>query len=279
MKKNILKIYYLLNAILKIRSHKFVYYYKEHKNVGDLVSIDICNNMFGFPIYTFPGIRYFEHYLMVGSVLGGMNRKSRVWGSGLISENEVDGVAEIGKIYAVRGHYTKSKLEQKFKITLDVPLGDPALLLPKIYPPVPAIKKKYKIGIVAHYVDVGNTWLNHMLSLPNIVNVDVALSVHDFINLVQECEYILSSSLHGLIIADAYNVPNYRLQLSGKIVGGDFKFMDYYSTTDSPNAYIEALSPDRDENNDILKLTERCYVKNYKYDLLELYLSNPFERS
>jgi pyruvyltransferase len=44
---------------------------------------------------------------------------------------------------------------------------------------------------------------------------------------VSSCRYIFSSALHGLICADAYGVPNTRLVLSDKIVGGDFKFHDY----------------------------------------------------
>ena len=37
----------------------------------------------------------------------------------------------------------------------------------------------------------------------------------------------MSSSLHGLIAADAYGIPNARINLTGRLVGGDFKFEDY----------------------------------------------------
>ncbi|EOT7685901.1 hypothetical protein ACNH68_002276 [Escherichia coli] len=35
-------------------------------------------------------------------------------------------------------------------------------------------------------------------------------------------------------MADAYKIPNQRIVLSNNIVGGDFKFQDYYSTTTQP---------------------------------------------
>ena len=44
------------------------------------------------------------------------------------------------------------------------------------------------------------------------------------------CEKILSSSLHGLIVSDAYQIPNCWIELTGKISGGHFKYYDYASS-------------------------------------------------
>ena len=40
---------------------------------------------------------------------------------------------------------------------------------------------------------------------------------------------ILSSSLHGLVAADSFGIPNIRMVCSDRIYGGDFKYDDYYS--------------------------------------------------
>jgi pyruvyltransferase len=52
-----------------------------------------------------------------------------------------------------------------------------------------------------------------------------------------ECEKIISSSLHGLIISDAYGIPNARVNVSNKLFGGDFKFIDYYKSVDRGNDF------------------------------------------
>ena len=58
--------------------------------------------------------------------------------------------------------------------------------------------------------------------------INITSGVYEFIDQLKECELILSSSLHGLIAADAYGIPNYRVNLSTLIHGGDFKYKDHY---------------------------------------------------
>ena len=50
--------------------------------------------------------------------------------------------------------------------------------------------------------------------------------------IISECECIISSSLHGLIIADSFLIPNQMVHLTDKLYGDGFKFDDYYSNFD-----------------------------------------------
>lgn len=48
---------------------------------------------------------------------------------------------------------------------------------------------------------------------------------------IKQCKYIASSSLHGLIIADAYHIPNIRIVDYDTFAypACNYKFEDYYS--------------------------------------------------
>jgi pyruvyltransferase len=79
-----------------------------------------------------------------------------------------------------------------------------------------------------------------------------------FVKQIHECEYILSSSLHGIIIADSYGIPAYHIELSDKIIGGQWKFKDYYESVKRPYGTINISSMNEGK---ILK-----QMKPYKLD-------------
>lgn len=213
-------------------------------------------------------------YGVTGSILQAVqNDNVIVWGLGFISNGSI--LKSNPKILAVRGPLTRKKLiEQGFKCP-DV-YGDPALLISRYYKP--NIKKKYKIGIIPHYVDFDNQWLNQFKHNPDIKIIDIKNRTskensYKFIDEVLECEMILSSSLHGVIIGDSYNIPSYWLEFSDKVIGNGFKFRDYFMSVNrqerTPIKITESTKMQDILNNikpyeiqiDLDKLLEACPFK------------------
>ena len=60
------------------------------------------------------------------------------------------------------------------------------------------------------------------------------------INYICSCKAIISSSLHGLICSDAYNIPNVWLD-EFKLQEGDFKFKDYFASQGREYVKIKIL--------------------------------------
>lgn len=52
---------------------------------------------------------------------------------------------------------------------------------------------------------------------------------------IAQCRCILSSSLHGLIAADSFHIPNLHIVFSDRPLGDGYKFDDYYSAYDVPH--------------------------------------------
>ena len=163
-------------------------------------------------------------YLSIGSILSWANKDNVVWGPGFIKEGEkTSGIPK--KILAVRGPLTRQRLLDQ---GLDCPevYGDPALLLPKFY--FPKVKKKYKLGLIPHYVDKDTAFLNKIRENRHILIIDINNKMQRVVKDILSCEKIASSSLHGVIVSDAYNIPSIWLEFSNKVLGKGFKFRDYF---------------------------------------------------
>jgi pyruvyltransferase len=258
------------------RNVLFVRYFDEIKNVGDLLNVDLVQHYSKMKVINPVGIsNKTKHYLCIGSIIHNMNSASCVIGSGLIDPKFVSEIDELGDIRAVRGKLTQKHLEAKFNTRLNVPLGDGGLLFPRIF--YPHIKPIYELGIILHYVDE-NKGIIELIHDLNIKVISVKQEPRAFVSELLQCRNVLSSSMHGLILADAYNIPNKRIILGDDITGGDFKFKDYYSTTTNVNEDYIYLNQDV-SRDDILNAYKLATVKSYTgdFDMLEEAFKNAFE--
>lgn len=158
----------------------------------------------------------------VGSIISWSNKYCGVWGSGFMNEAEE---FKGGKIYAVRGKLTEEKLRKAGWISQGIPCGDPALLLP-LWIESSEIKTD-EVGIIPHYKEA-DYFIERYGDRYKIIDLrtkDISKIVHE----ITSCKYILSSSLHGIIVAHAYQVPALWIK-HGYIDTDGFKFYDYFSS-------------------------------------------------
>lgn len=196
------------------------------KNFGDWLSPVLCEALSGMRIVH---ARPNKCDLMaLGSILSKAknhfwNRRIHIWGSGLIQS--VKPFDSPHHIHAVRGWRTAACLRNQRPAVV----GDPGLLCGILLPPGSVGHKKWRVGLIPHYVDQANPLIRHFADKPGVKIIDVFAETLNFIRDVAACEVILSSSLHGLITADALSVPNAWMRLSDQVWGEDFKYHDYYS--------------------------------------------------
>lgn len=170
-------------------------------------------------------IRKSDDILCIGSIITWMTTpRSIIWGSGVVyPEREISAFPK--SVLAVRGPLTR-----KYLIDRNIPCpeiyGDPALLFPKYYQP--QVEKTHKLGIIPHFRDKNNEILNTFANDPTVLIIDVQdiHPWHKFIDQICSCEYVASSSLHGLIISDAYRVSNVWVEFEGG-ESKRFAFFDY----------------------------------------------------
>lgn len=164
--------------------------------------------------------------IAVGSVIRWGNSKSLIWGSGFMNADDPFGG---GTVYAVRGKHTKKKLHDMGHPTCET-FGDPALLLP-LWIPAKKVKTQ-QLGIIPHWreVDHFKDRFGSDLNVIDLRTVDVERVVHE----IADCAYILSTSLHGLIVAHAYGIPALWIKF-GYIDTDGFKFDDYFSSVNIPS--------------------------------------------
>ena len=214
-----------------IKNKIYLSYDKHRNNVGDIMSPIVAAFISGKEVIRVSKrqSRKRKHYFMIGSILQRCTRHSIIWGSGFISGNSVCPEPPL-KVLAVRGPLTREKL---LAMDIDCPevYGDPALLLPEIYPKrVP--EAKYTLGIIPHYLDKKDKWLKkEFLKDRRIKVIDIQnKNVFETVDEILACERIISSSLHGLIIPDAYGIPSLWIEFSQPLEGSGFKFQDYFTS-------------------------------------------------
>lgn len=206
----------------------------ESKNWGDALNPVLIRLLSGKrPIaikkHTF-NINQRPVYAVIGSILDSIPDRSIkntiIWGPGFIEESgKLSG--EPKQLCAVRGPLSRSNIIKQ-GIKCPEVYGDPALLYPRFYKP--DIHARNLLGIIPHYKDKNSENIRRFKNQPEVKIIDIENPINNVVDQLCSCRYIASSSLHGLIMADAYGIPSTWLKFSEGVVGSGFKFRDYFGS-------------------------------------------------
>jgi pyruvyltransferase len=167
-----------------------------------------------------------------GSVLSWLemetsNQPRVIWGSGLMHEDSTVKLTS-DFVVSVRGSLSRDRLRGPKANDL-ITLGDPGLLADTAFPQE-QMSNPQEILLIPHLVDRQSKGVSQIISaIPNVTVLDLASDPVAICARIAQAKLVISSALHPLIVADSYGVPNIWLTLSDNVLGGNFKFHDYYS--------------------------------------------------
>lgn len=141
-----------------------------------------------------------------------------VWGTGLLNPIFGHDFLENVELALVRGPITAALLKLEMNR-----FGDPGLLIHAALPFEGT--RQDRIGVVPHYTLMDDPeLLAFVASDPAYLLIDPREDAADVCLQIASCEHVFASSLHGLIIADAYGVANTWIEPKGQ---SWLKYLDY----------------------------------------------------
>lgn len=249
-------------------------------NLGDKMGYLIVNSILGEGNYKKFGMRDIDAVdsktcAIVGSLVQVLAEKPvNIIGGGLINSNSRKYSQEINFI-GVRGFLTKALVLRD--AGMDVPvIGDPGLLISKLYSLPEKVEKK-PLGFIVHKVD-REKFLTYFPHFEHLI-IDNYLEPELFVDQLAGYSAVASTSLHGCVFCHSYGIPVKPFYLSDGVIGGDFKFSDYYSSLglDVKREYlseklteIDILQKIFDCNKPLKGLVEQ--LKEHQYNLIKRFL-------
>lgn len=253
-------------------------YMNSRWNLGDYLGFVITSYMLekkGLSLDTW--VKKRKHFACVGSNVFTSFQHLTIWGGGVLfrpnNGNLPYRVFSFLFRYpfskydfrAVRGPLTR---EQVLKYGHKCPevYGDPAILMPYIY--TPKFEVTHDLLAIAQLQTEAEFRQKH----PDVYVV--SMNTNDYkavIDAIVSSKKVITSSLHGIILAEAYGVPAVFYRGLGKRI--DFKYLDYYYSTKRYDVKIaesfeEALTMEPLPLPDLSSLQEGL-IKSFPYDLWE----------
>ncbi len=251
-------------------------YMNSRWNLGDYLGFVITSYMLekkGLSLDTW--VKKRKHFACVGSYVFTSFQHLTIWGGGVLFRPNNGNLPY--RVFSFLFRYPFSKYDFRAvrgPLTRDVVVkyghkcpeiyGDPAILMPYIY--TPKFEVTHDLLAIAQLQTEAEFRQKH----PDVYVV--SMNTNDYkavIDAIVSSKKVITSSLHGIILAEAYGVPAVFYRGLGKRI--DFKYLDYYYSTKRYDVKIaesfeEALTMEPLPLPDLRSLQEGL-IKSFPYDL------------
>lgn len=202
-------------------------------NAGDLINPALLSYYGLTAIHTW---KAYADVLSCGSILQNLPNEfsGTIIGSGILNPSIPVNLNK-ATILALRGKMTRDHIDAP----KEIPLGDPGLLAANLLSE--RQKKHYAAGIVPHFADKENSKVLRLIErYPKTLHViDIQQDPINVLKEIDQCEVIFSTSLHGLVFADALGIPCTWIVLDDPFLSSNaFKYLDYNSALDREQAPV-----------------------------------------
>lgn len=212
------------------------YWWNDRPNYGDTLTPLLLHHFADLEAIWAP-VDYAE-MIVIGSILEHLPAgwDGMILGAGKLKQfSDVD--LKSAQVLGLRGKLTATGVKG------DYALGDPGLLASELVSR--PHEKTVDLCIVPHWSDktLADKFahLKPRKGLKNLV-VDPTADSMTVINQIASAEKVVSSSLHGIIIADSFKIPRRAERFPNMVKpweGGEFKWHDYASIFDEPMLFGE----------------------------------------
>lgn len=195
-----------------------------YNNFGDLLGPQIVSDLASALPAQKAGRK--ARLLAVGSILHFARTGDTIWGIGLNGKvpTSMHAFGDLD-VRAVRGPRTREFLQQR-GIKVPEVYGDPALLLPLLRPDLVSIAAGADKSGVLIVPNLHDRPREELQGLANVL--DPTSPVESCLQAIARSEFVASSSLHGIIIAEALGIPAVLVHSPNE---NPFKYEDYFLGT------------------------------------------------
>jgi hypothetical protein len=249
------------------------YWWDQRTNFGDQIGPWLLEAITGRPSYNTIGLPNAGNALMtVGSLITEMQRPDMtIWGSGLIAPLSKAAINRLRdrtprEILAVRGARTRNQLIKHLGWDVPEVYGDPALLMPYVLQPGERPGDRSGLSVIPHYSQT------HIVTETLIArcgghHVDVQRSAEEVVAEIAQSEVVVSTSLHGLILAQAYGIPWVWLRIADQgLVGDRFKFSDFFTTLEKEEVASVSVTAEDAAELDLEQVAATATLPGSRFD-------------